>query len=143
PYFEGKSVCDDKLTYRLRETLQPGWYQFRKSGRYLSVAEPIEPELASWKLPRVRGYVVHGRLFGNDFQGRLFGLPTGQDLAKFTPVSARRWFDGHLLYETEEFETEVEVKVRETYEEERSIEAIKAVTPALAHAFLLECTQRE
>ena len=57
PYFGGKSVCDDKLTYRLRETLQPGWYQFRKSGRYLAVDGPVEPELDSWKLPRVTGYV--------------------------------------------------------------------------------------
>ena len=40
PYFGGKSVCDDKLTYRLRDTLPPGWYQFRKSGRYLTVGRP-------------------------------------------------------------------------------------------------------
>ena len=53
PYFGGKSVCDDQLTYRLRETLQPGWYQFRKSGRYLTVENPISPEPDSWKLPRL------------------------------------------------------------------------------------------
>ncbi len=142
PYFGGKSVCDDKLTYRLRETLRPGWYQFRKSGRYLTVDTPIGSELDQWHLPRVTGYLATGRIIGNDFQARLFGLPADVDLPKFTPVSARKWFDGHILYEGEEFETEVESRVCDAFEEERSIDDIKAVTPALAHAFLLESTQR-
>jgi hypothetical protein len=142
PCFGGKSVCDDTLTYRLRETLQPGWYQFRKSGRYLDVDSPIEPETDKWKLPRVTGYVMNGRIIGNDFQARLFGLPSDMDLPKFAPVSARKWFDGHILYEEQEFETEVETKVRDAFDEERSIEEIKGVTPALTHTFLLESTQR-
>src|ERR1051326_3093305 len=142
PYFGGKSVCDDKLTYRLRETLAPGWYQFRKSGRYLDVDSPIEPELDKWKLPHVIGYVMNGRIIGHDFQTRLFGLPADVDLPTFTPVTARRWFDDHVLYEAQEFETEVETKVRNAFEEERGIDAIKGVTPALAHTFMLESTQR-
>src|SRR5215510_3866397 len=93
PYFSGKSVCDDKLTYRLREALQPGWYQFRKAGRYLTVDNPIESELDAWKLPRVAGHVVGTRLIGNYCQARLFGLPPDADLPKFAPVSARKWFD--------------------------------------------------
>jgi hypothetical protein len=142
PCFGGKSVCDDKLTYRLRETLAPGWYQFRKSGRYLDVDSAIEPELDKWKLSRITGYVMNGRLIGNDFQARLFGLPTDMDLPKFTPVVARKWFDDHILYEGQEFETDAERKVRDAFEEERSIESIKGVTPALAHTFVLESTQR-
>ena len=142
PYFGGKSVCDDQLTYRLRETLQTGWYQFRKSGRYLTMDGPIEPELDAWKLPRVTCYIMNGRIIGNDFQARLFGLPPDVDLPKFTPVSARKWFDGHVLYASQEFETEVETKVRDAFEEERSMDDIKGVTPALAHGFLLESTQR-
>jgi hypothetical protein len=142
PCFGGKSVCDDKLTYRLRETVQPGWYQFRKSGRYLDVDAAIEPELDKWRLPRMTGYVMNGRIIGNDFQGRLFGLPTDSDFSKFTPVSTRKWFDGNLLFEGQEFETEAETRVRDAFEEERGIEDIKGVTPALAHSFLLESTQR-
>ena len=141
PYFGGKSVCDDKLTYRLREALQPGWYFFRKSGRYLTVDGPIESELDVWKLPRLAGYVMNGRIIGNDFQARLFGLPADIDLPKFMPVSARKWFDGHILYAGQEFETEVETKVRDAFEEERRIDDIKGVTPALAHTYLLESTQ--
>ena len=143
PYFHGKSVCDDKLTYRLRETPQPGWYQFKKAGRYLTVEHGIEPELHQWKLPRISGFVMNGRIVGNDFQARLFGLPSDVDLPKFTPVSARKWFDGHIHFDQQEFESEIEAKVRDAFEEERSIEMIKGITPALAHLFLLECTQRE
>ncbi len=142
PYFVGKSACDDRRVYRLRETLQPGWYQFRKQGRYLAVDGRIEPELDQWKLPQVRGYVMQGRLIGDDFQARLFGLPADVDLPKFTSVSARKWFDGHLLYEMQEFESEVEAKVRDAFEEERAIDEIKGVMPGLAHAFMLESTQR-
>jgi hypothetical protein len=85
---------------------------------------------------------MKGRLIGNDFQGRLFGLPADVDLPRFIPVAARKWFDDHLLYDSQEFETEVETKVRDAFEEERGIEAVKGVTPALAHAFMLESTQR-
>ena len=143
PYFSGKSVCDDTLTYRLREAPRPGWYQFSKAGRYLAVEHAIEPELQKWKLPRLSGYVMNGRMLTNDFQARLFGLPADIDLPKFTPVSARKWFDGHLIFEQQEFESEIEAKVRDAFEEEGSIDDIKGMTPALAHLFLLESTQRE
>ena len=142
PYFTGKTVCDDQLTYRLREDLQPGWYRFRKSGRYLTAEGPCEGDLSAWKLLRVTGYVFNGRIISNDFQSRLFGLPAETDLPKFTPVSARKWFDGHILFENVEFESEVEPKVRDAFEEERSIDQIKGITPGLAHTYLLESTQR-
>ena len=142
PYFEGKSVCDDKQTYRLRETVEPGWYEFKKSGRYLSVAGAIEPELAAWKLKAAKGYVMGRRIIGDDFHVRLYGLPHELDFPKFTPVSARKWFDGHIVYEGMEFESEADLRVREAFEEEASIDGIKGVTPALAHTFMLESTQR-
>lgn len=142
PYFGGNSVCDDRLTYRIRGSLQPGWYQFRKSGRYVTADGPCEPDLDAWKLPRVLGYLMSGRIIGNDFQARLFGLPADVDLPKFTPVSARKWFDGHFLFAGEEFENEADAKVRDAFEEEHGIENIKGITPALAHTFLLESTQR-
>lgn len=142
PCFGGRTVCDDHLTYRLRDSVPPGWYQFRKAGRYLVIDTAIPAELDAWKLPRVAGYVFHRRLISNESQATLFGLPLDEDLPKFVPVSGRKWFDGHLLYYGQEFETEVEMKVREAFEEERSIDAIKGVTPALAQAFVLESTQR-
>ena len=143
PCFGGKSVCDDQLTYRLREPVQPGWYRFRKVGRYLAVEAPIAPELDKWKLPGLIGFLFRGRLITNDSQDQLFGLPAEEEPAKFTPISARKWFDGHLVYSGQEFETEVETTVRESFEEERSIDQVKGVSPALAHVFVLESTQRE
>lgn len=142
PYFTGKTVCDAQLTYRLRETLQPGWYRFRKSGRYLTVDAPADADLGAWKLPRLNGYVFNRRIIGKDFQARLFGLPADTDFPKFTPVSGRKWFDGHILFENVEFESDVEPKVRDSFEEERSIDEIRGVTPGLAHTFLLESAQR-
>ncbi|MCI0349149.1 MAG: hypothetical protein L0Z53_06960 [Acidobacteriales bacterium] len=142
PYFEGKSVCDDKLTYRLRDVLQPGWYEFRKSGRYLEVGNAVEPELDAWRLKRLRGYAMASRFIGDDLQARLFGMPRDEDLPKFAPISVCKWFDGHLLYYGREFESDVEPRVREAFEEQRTIEPIKGITPALAHVYLLETTQR-
>src|SRR5262249_37315742 len=73
---------------------------------------------------------------------RLFNLPADVDLPKFTPVLARRWFDGNYLYAGPEFESEIEAKVRDAFEEEKSIDGLRGVTPALAQTFLLECAQR-
>jgi hypothetical protein len=142
PYFTGKTVCDAQLTYRLRDALQPGWYRFHKSGRYLAIEGPTDGDLSAWKLPAVKGYVFAARIIGDDFQSRLYGLPAETDFSKFTPITARKWFDGHILFESIEFESEVEPKVRDAFEEERSIDEIKGITPALAHTFLLESTQR-
>src|SRR5438093_4239789 len=125
PYFEGRSVCDEQQTYRLREALQRGWYQFRKSGRYLTVESPIAPEPDAWNLHRLAGYVMNGRLITNDIQAHLFGLPADEDLPKFSPVAARRWFDGHLIYYGQEFETEAEAQVRAAFEEGRPIRRLK------------------
>ena len=142
PYFEGKSVCDDRLTYRLRDVLQPGWYEFRKSGRYLEVGNTIDPEPDAWRLKKLRGYVTASRFVSDDVQAHLFGLLADEDLPQFTPISVCKWFDSHLLFYAREFESDVEPQVRDAFEEQRTIENIKGITPALAHVFLLETTQR-
>ena len=121
----------------------PGWYRFRESGRYLEPIEAIEPELAEWNLPAVRGYLAQGRFIMQDHMSRLFGMSGDEGLPRYTPVTARRWFDGHLWFEMGDFETEAEEAVREAYEEEWGIAEIKGVTPALAQAFLLDHTARE
>ena len=143
PYFEGLSVCDADATHRLREPLESGWYEFRKSGRWLTVVGAIEPEPDKWQLKRLTGYTVNGQIVTNDLQARLFGLPADEDLPRFAPVGALRWFDGHLLYDRQEFETEAEPEVRNAFEEERPIAEIKGVTPALAQVFVIESMARE
>ena len=143
PYVGGLMTCDDKRRWRLREEIPPGWYRFRECGRFLEVVEAIPPELDSWKLPAVRGYLGAGRFVTQDSVERLFGLPAAEEFSRYTPLTARRWFDGRCWFEMSDFETEAEDAVREAYEEERGISEVKGVTPALAQAFLLEQTARE
>jgi hypothetical protein len=142
PYFGGNSVCDNTRSYRVRGTLAPGWYQFRLSGRFLNKVAAIEPKLEAWNLPRVSGYVFSGRFFTNDSRARIFGLPTDAGLQPFTPIAARRWFDGNILFYGQEFDSEAEPQMRQAFEDEQSIEHVKGVSPALAHVFLLESAQR-
>ena len=143
PYAAGLKTCDDKRTWRLRQRLRPGWYRFREAGRYLQVIEPIEPEFEAWDLPVLRGYLAQGRFITSDSMDRLFGLPAGEQPARYTPIRARRWFDGHLWFEMSDFESEAEEAVRRAFEEEDDIADIKGVTPPLAQAFLLDFTERE
>lgn len=142
PYFAGNTVCDDSRTYRLRVApTAPGWYAFTKAGRYLEVREPIEPECKAWSLKSYHGYRAQNQLVTNDHQNRLFGA--GNAIRRFTPISASAWFDGHLWFTGEEFESEIEMSVRNAFEDEQSISEIKGVTPALAQVFLLESAQRQ
>lgn len=147
PYFGGGSICDAGRTWKIRDnSLSPGWYRFRPNGRYLKVIESIEPETLEWenrlKGP-FRGYQAIGRFVGDERQARLFDLPTDEDLDRFTPVTAWEWFDGNLLLGNIEFEGDVESAVRDAWDNEASIADIKAVTPALANAYILESTARE
>lgn len=143
PYAAGKKVCNDKRTWRLREEILSGWYRFKEVGRYLEVIERTEPGLDEWNLCAIKGYFAQGRFVGDDAIARLHGQSEEEDLPRYTPLVARRWFDGSLWFEMSDFESEVEEAVREAFEAERGIAQIKAVTPALAQAFLLESTARE
>lgn len=142
PYFGGRSVCDDQRTYRLRETISPGWYRFTESGRYLQVEETIDPEPEAWQLKSASGYLVDRHFIDDESRRPIYDLPADEELPRFTPVQAWLWFDGHLLFGGSEFESEPELQVREAYEDERNLESIKGVKPALAHAFLLTTTAR-
>lgn len=143
PYAGGLKVRDESRTWRLRHEIPPGWYRFRESGRFLEVHEVIEPELHAWQLPPARGYLAQGRFVTDETVTGIFGLAENEDSPRYTPILARRWFDGRLWFEMPDFEGEAESAVRDSYEEEKSIQGIKGVTPGLAHAFLLDRTARE
>ena len=142
PYFEGNTVCDDRRVYRLREKIASGWYTFQIRGRYAEPTGSAEPNSDDWQLKAVSGYLTNRHLVSNDQQVRLFGLPPDEDLPRFAPIQAWRWFDRHCFFGHQDFESEVEMAVREAYEDESPITAIKGVTPALAQAFSLESTER-
>jgi hypothetical protein len=91
----------------------------------------------------VRGYLAQGRFITQHSVERLFGLSGDDEVPRYTPIAARRWFDGHCWFELGDFESDAEEAVRQAYEEERGITAIKGVTPALAQAYLLDHTARE
>jgi hypothetical protein len=145
PYFQGTRVCDREMTYRIRKTdgLTPGWYSFEQRGRYLDVIDRIEPEFDTEFLPRISGYLAGSRFHWNDGQDRLWMMPGDEEPELFAPISAAKLFDGSLMYQSVEFESEAELAVRQAFENETSIAKIKGVRPALAHAFLLKSTQRE
>lgn len=148
PYFGGGKICNAKRTWKVKSpNLVPGWYRFEESGRFLEPKESIEPELDQWQnlgLGRsLKGYQTNGRFIGDMRQETLFDLPLDEDLERFTPIIVREWFDGHLLLEQVDFETETDIAVREAYEDEQPIATIKGVTPALANTYLFETTTRE
>lgn len=143
PYAGGLKVRDATRTWRLRYEIPPGWYRFRESGRFLEVHEVIESELHSWRLPAARGYLAQGRFVTDEAVTGIFGFTANEDSPRYTPILARRWFDGRLWFEMPDFEGEAESDVRESYEEDRPIRGIKGVAPGLAHAFLLDQTARE
>jgi len=143
PYFGGNTVCDDRRSYRLRETPPtPAWYEFTLRGRNAEVVELIDAEPENWHLKTRRGYIAHHQLVKDDHQAPLFGISSDEEIQRFTPVSAVEWFDGQLWFTNQEFESEVEMSVRDAFEDDQSIVEIKGVTPALAQVFLLESTQR-
>ncbi|MEM7394926.1 MAG: hypothetical protein AAF492_21550, partial [Verrucomicrobiota bacterium] len=135
-------VEDDRRTYRIRNRLRPGWYAFRLWGRILETIEAIDPEPERWNLKTHSGYCHGNRFFGHAVQKRLFDLPRDEELPLFVPITVAEWFDGHFLYLHQEFETEVEIQVREAFEDEKSIEGVKGVVPPLAQIFMLASTQR-
>ncbi len=142
PYFEGKTVCDRERTYRLRQRLAPGWYRFHISGRYADALSPADSDAETWSLRTTQGYMVQDRLITQTQSEKLHGIPVDEHLPRFAPVVAWRWFDGHLFFAHQAFETEVDLAVRIAYEDELAITAIKGVTPALAQAFVLETARR-
>lgn len=144
PYFAGTTIQDAHRAYRLRDFagLKPGWHRFRLKGRYATPLGQIPPETDSWNLPQVRGHHIQRRLVTQDKPAPLYGLADDALPARYAPVIAGVWFDGHLLFSGEDFETGAENLVRLAYEEERGIAEIKGVTPSLALAFFLDTTQR-
>ena len=148
PYFGGDFVCDDRRSWRIRDkSLAPAWYRFRPAGRKLDAVETIEPELYKWKSRGLRGpfhgYHALDKFVGQDHQAILYDLPRDEDLPRFTPITAWEWFDASLCFDGVEFDSEVEMAVRDAFDKEEAIWQIKAVTPALANAFVLESAARQ
>lgn len=117
---------------------RPGWYRFELKGRIATAMEAVEaPDLGA--LPRVRGFLWRDRLVGEHARAEPLHLMPEEEPARFSPLSARRWHGGALLFDTVEFESESESAVREALATGAPLNTIKSVPAPLraAYAFSL------
>jgi len=143
PWTGGPTIRDDERSYRLTGMPRsPGWYRFRIRGRRAEAVAQTEPVFENWTLRQRRGYLSRNSFVDHEGMQELHLLPRDEPPARFAPVHAVIWFDGNLLYAGTGFETEVELAVRDAYEQEHEITQIKGVTPPLAQAFLMDHTER-
>lgn len=135
PYFGGATV-DAAEGRRLRVTtiVPAGWWRFDVSGRQATPIEPAEPPDLT-PLPRERGhYAARWLFFGGAREERIQLLPAEEPPA-LSPLSARRWHSGELVFEALEFETEAEDEARRALEAEQPIGEVKGVGASLRAAF--------
>ncbi len=134
PYLGGPTV--DAADRRLKVTPfePPGWYRFKVRGRDAEKVEPADPpELGH--LPAVHGFFFDGRLVSGGARAELLFLIPGDEPARFAPITARRWPSGELLFDTSDFESEVESQVREALATDLSLRAAKGVPAPLRAAY--------
>jgi len=134
PYFGGFGVAGRGRRFRVKEPAAPGWWRFRVEGRNAAPLGPSEPvELSS--LPRVRGHLVESWLFSSGTEVERVELLPAEEPPVFAIVSARRWESGELVFESLEFESEAEERVRRALEERTGIDDVKGVGAGLRRAF--------
>jgi hypothetical protein len=135
PFLGGPSI--DAPGRRLKLGAVPpslGWYRFELKGRIANVVGPADaPELTA--LPRVRGWTWKDRLVGDLARAEPLLLPPEEEPARFSPVSARRWHGGALLFEGLEFESEAEAAVREALATGAALSGLKGVPAPLRAAY--------
>jgi hypothetical protein len=115
PYLGGPFV--DGVDRRLKAVgaSEPGYWRFEITGRTARAVERADPPDLD-HLPAVRGYWVAGYLVGERAVARRLAILPADEPLRFTPVVARRWPGGALLYETEDLETGVEDRVRAVFD---------------------------
>ncbi|QRK08797.1 hypothetical protein JQX13_01025 [Archangium violaceum] len=144
PYFGG--ACVDAPSRRLRVSTPPapGWWRFDVQGRTATAREPAGPEGLDG-LPLIRGHLWGTRLVREGAVAEPVQLLPDEEPPRFSPVRARRWHDGTLVFEALEFEGEAEGGARLMLEEGRTLAEVKAVPASLRAAFgyaVLEGTSR-
>ncbi|WP_203997210.1 hypothetical protein [Virgisporangium aurantiacum] len=140
PYLGGPYVDTRDRRLRASGATSTGYWRFEVSGRTATAVEPADPPDLS-DLPAVRGYWVAGYLVGERAVAYRLAMGPDTDPMRFAPVIARRWPGGALLYDTEDFETGVEDRVRAVFEQgteqgvNGSLTAISGVPAPLRAAF--------
>ncbi|WP_338080638.1 hypothetical protein [Corallococcus exiguus] len=144
PYFGGGTVDAPSRRLRVTQPVAPGWWRFEVKGREATAREPASPE-GTEALPRVRGHVWGTRLVREGAVAEPLALMPEEEPPRLSPVTARRWHDGTLLFEGVEFESEAEETARRALEEDRALGDTRGVSASLRAAFgfaVLEAVSR-
>jgi hypothetical protein len=135
PWLGGRSIDLPDRRLRLNARIdRPGWYRFEIKGRIATAPSPTDAADLS-ALPRVRGYLWRERLVLDGARAEPLHLLPEEEAPRFSPVSARRWHGGALLFDTLEFESEVEGAVREALAKGAAIADLKGVPASLRAAY--------
>ncbi|MGE6761128.1 hypothetical protein ACQKGO_24135 [Corallococcus interemptor] len=144
PYFGGGTVDAPSRRLRVTQPVAPGWWRFEVKGREATAREPASPEGLE-ALPRVRGHVWGTRLVREGAVAEPLALMPEEEPPRLSPVTARRWHDGTLLFDGVEFEGEAEETARRALEEGRGLGDARGVSAPLRAAFgfsVLEAASR-
>lgn len=135
PFVGGTRVEAPGRSLRLaRSDLEPGFWSFSIAGRTATPVERAEAPSLEGR-PKVRGHFAAGALVTSGSACEELELLPAEEPPALSPLTARRWHGGALLFDALEFEGDAEPACREALEEGRGIDGIRGVTPALRAAF--------
>ncbi|MEW5743183.1 MAG: hypothetical protein AB1938_29985 [Myxococcota bacterium] len=135
PWLGGPTVEAEGRRLRVaKRPKSPGWYRFEVKGRDATAGEAVEAPDTS-KLPKVRGWLWGERLVHEGARAEPLALMPAEEPPLFSPVTARRWHSGELLFDAVEFESEAEGQVREALAPGKGLGDVKGVPAGLRAAF--------
>jgi hypothetical protein len=128
PYAYGKD-----RRYRIAEPRPPsGFHRFEIRARNAHAIEAVDsPDLSG--LPKLRGHHVAGWLV--DAHLHRVSLLPAEELPPFAIMRARRWHSGDLVFESQDFDGEVEEAARLRLERLEPLTDLKAIPSSLRIAF--------
>ena len=141
PYFGGPWIEARDRRLRITQPVEPGFWRCTISGRDAEPAERVSaPDLSD--LPSVRGHTLADYVVQAGGHAELVALAPDEPPPTFSPVTARRWPSGAVIFETLDFETESEELVRRAFEDGVSIDEVKGVPSSLRAAYGYAVMQR-
>lgn len=136
-YLGGAFVYGNGRRLRVAEPRpQNGFHKFEIKGREATAIEAVEsPELG--KLPRVRGHHVRGWIVTPDSKSRAerVELMPAEEPMPFAILRARRWHSGDLVFESLDFDTEVEDAARLRLEQKAPLGELKGAPLSLRTSY--------